>query len=245
MSKRTQLIFLVFIVLAGIRILLIYRERHAPVPTQNVKQSNSTLNADDYVVPTQVHSTDLKSAKEDLAGKTVWVKAGNYLNYFPYSAGHVDFKHSAGVLPPLMKLQISDVIQSVAPDAKTEEISPGVRIREQQVLAIFKPEGKAKTYGVSLGSSRGGDYTLFINETFFFDDPHQLYRHWPADVWAAIDRHEAIKGMSERQVTFALGAGVNQGRGVGSTRTLKFDNNGRPVMVTFENNRATQVVPAS
>ena len=137
------------------------------------------------------------------------------------------------------------MIQGVAPDAKTEEISPGVRNREQQVLAVFKPEGGAKTYAVSLGSSRGGNYTLFINDTFFFDDPHQLYKHWPPDVWAAIDRHEAIKGMSERQVTFALGAGANQARDFGSTRTLRFDNNGHPVVVTFENNRATQVVPAS
>ena len=243
--RKLQLIFLVFIVLAGIRLLVIYRERHRPVPATKAARPSSPLNADDYVVPTQVHSTDLKSAKEDLAGKTVWVKVGNYLSYFPYSGGHVDFKHSAGVLGPLKKLQITDVIQGAAPDAKTEEISPGVRIREQQVLAIFKPEGEAKTYAVSLGSSRGGNYTLFINDTFFFDDPHELYKHWPPEVWAAIDRHEAITGMSERQVTFALGGGVNRGGDFGSTRTLRFDNNGHPVVVTFENHRATQVVPAS
>ena len=245
MRKRLQIILLTFLVLAGIRLLLIYRERHAPVSTPNTAQTNSNLKADDYVVPTQVHSTDLKSAKEDLAGKMVWVKAGNYLSYFPYLGGHVDFKHAAGVLPPLKKLQIVDVIATAAPDAKSEEISPGVRIRPQQVLAVFKPDEETKTYAASIGSSRGGDYTLFINDTFFFDDPHQLYKHWPADVWAAIDRHEALKGMSVRQVNFALGVGANQGGDSGSTSTYTFDNNGHPVTVTFENDRSTQVVPAS
>ena len=243
MRKRIQIILLVFIVLAGVRLLLNYHERHAPVTTPNTTQSNSIRSADDYVVPTQLHSSDLKSAKEDLTGKTVCVKVGNYLNYFPCSGGHVDFKHPAGILPPLKKLQITDVIATAAPDAKSKEISPGVRIRAQQVLAVFKPAGETKIYAVSIGSSRGGNYTLFINDTFFFDDPRELYKHWPSEVWAAIDRHEALKGMSIRQVNFALGVGVNQSGTVGDI--YKFDNNGHPVTVTFENNRATQVVPTS
>lgn len=246
MRKRIQLIFLVFIVLAGVRLLLIYRERHASLPAPSAAHTTSNLSADDYVVPSQVHSTDLKSAKEDLTGKTVWVKAGNQVNYFLYSGGHVDFKHPAGLLPPLKKLAITNVIQSVAPDAKAEEIAPGVRVREQQVLAVFKPDGEARTYAVAIGGSRGGDYTLYINDMFFLDDPHQLYKHWPGEVWSAIDQHQAVKGMNELQVALALGAGVPEGSGgdVGN-RTLKFDNNNHPVMVTFEHNRATQVVPGS
>jgi hypothetical protein len=246
MRKRIQLILLVFVVLAGIRLLLIYRERRAPVSAPNAARPTPALNADDYVVPTQVHSTDLKSAKEDLAGKTVWVKAGNQVNYFPYSAGHVDFKHSAGLLPPLKKLAITNVIQSTDPGAKAEEIAPGVRVRTQRVLAVFKLDGDAKTYAVAIGGNRGGDYTLYINDMFFLDDPHQLYRHWPADVWTAIDQHQALTGMNELQTAFALGAGVpDVSGGDFGNRTLKFDNNGHPVTVTFERNRATRVVPGS
>lgn len=246
MSKRIQLVLLAFIVLAGIRLLLIYRERHAPLSTPNTPHPASTLNADDYVVPTQLHSTDLKSAKQDLTGRTVWVKAGNQVNYFPYAGGHVDFKHSAGLLPPLKKLEITNVIQTAAPDAKAEEIAPGVRVRAQQVLAVFKTDVDAKTYAASIGGNRGGDYTLFINDMFFFDDPHQLYKHWPPDIWAAVDQHQAMKGMNELQTALALGAGVPEGGGgdIGN-RTLTFDNNGHPVKVTFDHNRATQVVPGS
>src|SRR5690348_1112494 len=64
MRKNIQIILVVFFVLAGIRLLLIYRGRHASVPEPSTARSSSNLNADDYVVPTQVHSTDLKSAKE-------------------------------------------------------------------------------------------------------------------------------------------------------------------------------------
>lgn len=246
MRKQIQIILLVFLVLAGIRLTLIYRGRHAsPVPPSTARPTTA-LNADDYVVPTQVHSSDLKSAKEDLTNKTVWVKAGNQVNFFPYSGGQVDFKHSAGLLPPLKKLQITNVIQSTAPDAKAEEVTPGVRVKAQRVMAIFKPDEETKSYAVAIGGNRGGDYTLYINDMFFFDDPHQLYKHWPSEVWSAIDQHHALKGMSELQAALALGAGVPEGSaGDFGNRTLKFDNNGHPVTVTFERNRATQVVPAS
>jgi len=244
MSKRIQIILLVFFILAGIRLFLIYRERHSPVPSTNAPPT-SNLTPDDYVVPTQVHSTDFKSAKEDLTGKTVWVKAGNQVTYFPYARGHLDFKHSAGVLPPLKKLKIANVIQATAPDAKAEEVAPGVRVKSQQVLAVFTPDGESNTYAVPIGANRGGDYTLYINDMFFLDDPRQLYNHWPPAVWSAIDQHQAFKGMNELQTSFALGVGVPEGGGDFGNRTLKFDNNGHPVTVTFEHNRATQVVPAS
>jgi len=245
MRKQIQIILVILLVLAGIRLLLIYRGRHASLPEPSTTRP-TTLNADDYVVPTQLHSTDLKSAKEDLSGKTVWVKAGNQVNYFPYAGGQVDFKHSAGLLPPLKKLQITKVIQSTAPDEKAEEVAPGVRVKSQRVMAVFKPDREMKSYAVAIGGNRGGDYTLYINDMFFFDDPHQLYKHWSPEVWSAIDQHQALKGMSELQAALALGAGVPEGSaGDFGNRTLKFDNNGHPVTVTFERNRATQVVPVS
>jgi hypothetical protein len=98
---------------------------------------------------------------------------------------------------------------------------------------------------VPIGVSRGGDYALYINEMFFVDDPRQLYKHWPPEVWSAIDQHQALKGMNELQASFSLGVGVPEGGGDFGNRTLKYDNDGHPVTVTFEHNRATQVIPAS
>ena len=245
MSRRIQIILLIFIVLVGVRIYLIYRARNAPAPTSNAPVANPNFSADDYVVPTQVHAYDLKSAKEALDGKTVWVKAGNQVYFYPYSGGHVDYRHSAVLLPPLQKLQISNVVQATAPGTKAEAVAPGVRVRAEQVLAVFRTDDDKKTYAAPIGASHGGDYTLYINETFYFEDPHQLYKHWPTDVWRAIDQHQAKPGMNELQVALALGIGVPQGSGDYGNRTLQFDNNGHPVKVTFEHNHATNIQNAA
>ena len=245
MSTRTKIILLVFFVLAGLRVFFIYRGRHAPAPAPKAPAS-AKLNADDYVVPTQVHAYDPKSAKEALNGKTVWVKAGYQTYYYPYSGGHIDFKHPAGTLSPLEKLDVTNVIQATSPNTKAEEIAPGVRVREEQVFAVFHPDGQNKAYAAAIGGNRGGDYTFYINDLLFLDDPHQLYKHWPADVWTAVDQHQARTGMSELQVAFALGTGVPVGSGgdIGN-RTMQYDNNGHPVKVTFERNRAKDIQTGS
>src|SRR5579864_3298199 len=100
MTKKIQIVLVVFLVVAGVRLLLIYRGRHeaAPPPAAVV---NPNFSADDYVVPTQTHAYDLKSTREALNGKTAWVKSGNQIYYYPYAGGRVDFKHPAGLLPPL------------------------------------------------------------------------------------------------------------------------------------------------
>ena len=227
--------------MAAIRIFIIYRGRHAPAPVPNAAVAKPNLSEDDYVVPTQVHAYDLKSAKEALDGKTIWVKAGNQVYYYPYSGGRADFKKPVGLLPPLGKLEIANVIQATAPDAKSEEVAPGIRVREEQVLTVFRIGNETKMYAAPVGSDRGGDYTLYINETFFLDDPHQLYKHWPKDVWNAIDQHQAKQGMNELQVAMALGIGIPQGSGDFGNRTSLYDNNGHPVKVTFVSNHATNV----
>ncbi|MBV9073668.1 MAG: hypothetical protein JOZ10_08565 [Acidobacteria bacterium] len=241
MGRKLQIVLLVFFVLAGIRVFMIYRGRHAAVPAP-AATPNPNFSADDYVVPTQTHAYDLKSSKEALDGKTVWVKSGNQVYYYPVSGGHVDFKHATGLLPPLDKLSITNVMQATAPASKGQEIAPGVRVHEEQVLAAFHRADDSKTYAAPIGASRGGDYTLYINDTFYFEDPHQLYKHWPPDIWSAIDQHQAKKGMNELQVAMALGVGVPQGSGGEyGNRTLTFDNNGHPITVTFDHNRAVQV----
>jgi len=244
MAKRIQIILAVLLVLAGIRVYLIYRERHAPVPAQPAAPTNPNFSSDNYVVPTQVHIYDFKSARSALNGKTAWVKSGYQVTYYPYSGGSVDFKHPAGLLPPLEKLTITNVIQAVAPNAKGEEIAPGVRVHTEQVMAVFHREGEIKTFAAPIGGKRGGDYTLFVNDVFYFDDPHQLYGHWPQDVWNAISAHQAKQGMNELQASFALGIGVQEGSGEYGNRTLQYDNNGHPVKITFAHNRATDVQKA-
>jgi hypothetical protein len=245
MAKRIQIIIVAFFILAGARILFIYRERNAPATNTPAPPANPNFSADDYVVPTQVHAYDLKSAKEGLAGKTLWVKAGYQVFYFPYASGRVDYNHPTGLLAPLQKLNVTNVVQATPPNSNSEEIAPGVRTHSEQVLIVFHSDGEMKTYAAAIGSNRGGDYTLYINDTFYIEDPHQLYKHWTRDIWNAIDQHQAKPGMNELQVGIALGAGVPQGGGGYGNRTLVFDNNGHPVKVTFARNHATEVQSAS
>lgn len=240
MAKRVQIVLLVLFVLIGIRLLLIYRSRHQPVLSAKTAAPAPALTNDDYVVPAQVHAYDLKSAKDALDGKSVWVKAGYGIYYFPFASGRVDFKHPVGLLPPLQKLDIERVIDVTDPTAKAQEVAPGVKVRPEEVMVIFHPAGETKTYAAQIGSNKGGDYTLFINDTFYIEDPRTLY-HWPSDVWAAIDQHQAKTGMNELQVSMALGGGIDQVGGQYGNRTLQYDNNGHPVKVTFEHNRAVDV----
>ncbi|PYX78517.1 MAG: hypothetical protein DMG66_05375, partial [Acidobacteria bacterium] len=54
------------------------------------------LDADAYVVPEKLHAYDLKSARE-LDGKTVWVRAGYGVAFYPYSPAskRADFSKEA------------------------------------------------------------------------------------------------------------------------------------------------------
>ena len=76
----------------------------------------------------------------------------------------------------------------------------------QQIMAVFEQEGKP--FAVSIGSLADNSYSIYSDYYFFIEDPHELYKHWPPDVWQAIDQHQAKPGMNELQVDFALGMGV-------------------------------------
>ena len=78
---------------------------------------------DDYVLPPKIHPYDLKSAAKELVGKTVWVRAGNAIHYYPYSnATHTaDLKHEKGLLPPLAKLQVKDIVLQKTPAGNLAE----------------------------------------------------------------------------------------------------------------------------
>ncbi len=126
----------------------------------------------------------------------------------PYDAAahSVNFKKQVGLLPPLAKLQIKDVVVQRQPVA----VKVGqVAVVQKEVMAVFEKAGEPGTFAASFGTNTGDDYTFTANDMFFFDDPHELYKHWPPDVWSAIDQHEAKQGMSELQASFALGSAMN------------------------------------
>jgi len=226
--QNIRIVLVVAIALAAIRLAYILYERR----TETVKQARAVpaLNPDYYVIPKKLYPYDLKTAKQ-LTRQPVWVKVGYSITYYPYdeSQRRSDFSHAAGLLLPIEKLNIKDVGTDSTPGA------PGQR----QVMAIFEDNGKS--YGFPVGSLKDGNYTLYSDDMLFIQDPHELYRHWPGDVWQAVDRHEVKLGMSELQVGFALGLGIPQDRGAPGNRVLRYPDGGAPLLVTYVNGRVASV----
>ena len=228
--QKLQIVLLLGIVIAGGRAAYVVYERHEAVKEDSTPKIDAPLKADYYVTPKKLHAYDLKSAKE-LTQQPVWVKVGYSNTYYPYNeATHkADFSHEAGTLAPLEKLEVTDVVSGATP--RTPDT--------KQILAVFRLDGK--NYAVPVGAEKDGDFKFYGSDVFFIEDPRQLYSHWPANVWKAIDEHRVEKGMSELQASFAVGMGVPQGSGDYGSRTLQYANAGKPVTVTFENDKATDI----
>jgi len=64
-------------------------------------------------------------------------------------------------------------------------------------------------------------------------------------VWKAIEEHQVKPGMNELQASFAIGVGVPEGTGASNPRIVDYPNNGRPIHVTFNNGKATEVKAGS
>ena len=71
--KLVQAVLLVVLVLAGIRLFLIFRERKVSFVTP--AKTETVLDPDYYVTPRKLHPHDLKDAKE-LSQQPVWVREG-------------------------------------------------------------------------------------------------------------------------------------------------------------------------
>jgi len=228
--QKLQIVLLVGIVIAGARAAYIVYDRYQARKEEARPRVETPLNADYYVTPKKLHAYDLKSANE-LTHQPAWVKLGGQLAYYPYdTARHkTDFARELGTLGPLQKLDITGVVEDATPK------TPGTK----QVMAVFRLDGN--TYAVPIGADKAGDFKCYADEIFFIQDPRDLYRHWPADVWKAIDEHRVQPGMSELQTSFALGIGIPQGSGDYGSRTLNYPNGGKPVTVTFENDKAVEI----
>jgi hypothetical protein len=229
-QKKLQVFLVAAIVLAGGRAAYIVYERHEARKEDAKPRQETSLKADYYVTPKKLHPYDLKSARR-LTEQPVWVKVGYQLTYYPYDRERhkTDFGHDAGTLLPLQKLAIQDVVTGVSP------LAPGIK----QVLACFSLEGRG--YAVPIGAEKGDDFKIYSDDIFFIEDPHDLYKHWPADVWKKIDAHEVEAGMSELQASFAIGLGIPQGSGGYGSRTLRYPNGGKPLAITFQNDEAIEI----
>jgi len=233
--QKIALLTLPVLLIAGARIYYVQRERNAPVEVKPRYQERP-LTDDDVVQPRKLYIDDLKSAK-DLIGKTIWVQAGYELDYYPYAANHLDFAHKTGVLPSAQPLEIQDIVTQKLPPKLPSRVPAG----DHQVYAVFKMPGDAKTYATAIGYIQGSDSTYYCDNIFYYDDPHKMYKHWPADVWQAVDQHQPKPGMNELQVAMALGVMQQSDSSNYGNRVVHYDAGGKKWSVTYQNNKATDV----
>jgi hypothetical protein len=231
--KWIQLALALAIVVAGVRAAYIFYQRHEDyVAMEKKKQAQNAgySNADFYVTPKKLYPYDLKSAKQ-LTQQPVWVKEGYRYTYYPYDAAtkRVDFGHEAGLLLPIEELQIEDVITAASRDGK------------KQMMAIFKKNGHS--YAVPIGFESDGQWKIYSDEMFYIEDPHQLYKHWPVDVWQAVEQHEVKPGMNELQADFAVGMGVPDPGASSDDKTVHYPNGGKPLVIEYQGGKAVAIKP--
>jgi hypothetical protein len=235
-KKRIQSALVVAIAVAAVRTGYIFYQRHEDwVAAERQKRAAAVgyANPDYYVNPKKLYPYDVKSAKQ-LTQQPVWVKEGYRYTYYGYDAvrKHVDFDHEAGVLLPIEQLAIKDVITAMPRGAG----------QRRQVMAIFQKEGTS--YAVPIGFEADEQYTIYSDEMFFIQDPHQLYRHWPADMWQAVERHEVKPGMNEMQADFAIGMGVPDAGDTSYEKTVRYPNGGKPLVIIYHDGKAAEIKAA-
>lgn len=239
-GKKAAIAGSIILVLAvGIRVGLIYRERNAPAAP--VKVEREKIADDDLVFLKHKRPSSMADLK-DLDGTTLWVSAGGQMDYYPYAAQHVDYAHTSGTLLGAQEIVAKEAVEQVAPKSATFRIPGG----DRQVLLVFtlpQSSDSAKLYAVPVGYRDAGQYTFYTDEIFFYDDPHQLYAHWGPEIWKAVDAHQVVLGMNERQVQLALGqVSKSLSNDVGN-RLVVYSNLGHPLAVTFVKNKVTSFRP--
>lgn len=235
MRKFAAIFTLILLVAVAVRIGLIWHERQQA--NKPVVAETPSYTEDQMVLPRRLHQTDVKDARE-LNGKRVWVQAAGQLNAFPATPTHMDYAHPGPLLLGAQALDVVNFIEGKAPASAYSRVPKG----DGQVFMLFHfAADPGKLWGTPVGYKDGKFYTFYLDECFFYDDPHVLYKHWGADAWKAIDEHRVMKGMSERQAQLALGQVSKPGPGEAGNRTVVYDNDAKPVTMTFVKDKAVSI----
>lgn len=234
--QKSLAITLVTLVLGGIYLLVVFAHRRNPGVASRVNPEQN-LTPDDVAEVRALFPTSFDDVLK-LQKTSVWMKNGYTMPYFPYEAGRIAFAKPVGVLPSAQRLEIKKVIKATAPARVDDGISHGAR----QVFAVFALPGGAQLYATAIGVLDGRQEAYFTDVLFYYDDPHAIYNDWPKSVWAAIDAHRVIAGMSELETRMAIGQKMQADRSSEGNRTVTYDQAGKKWIVTFVNNRATTIV---
>ena len=233
--QKAIIITLITLTVGGIYLLVDFEHRRNPgVVGRNTQPP--TESPDDVAEVRAMFPTTFDDVLK-LQNTSVWMKNGYTIPYFPFKAGRVVFTKSVGVIPSAQRLDIKKVIKAAAPEQVDDGVSHGTR----QALAVFALPGSTNLYATPIGAIDGSQEEYFTDLLFFYDDPHGIYDNWPKNVWAAIDAHQVIPGMSELQTRMSIGQKTQSNGSSEDNRTINYDEAGKIWTVTFVNNKATTI----
>lgn len=124
-----------------------------------------------------------------------------------------------------------------------ERIVPtAVRVRGGEVKLVFDKDGRAASFTIGIPER------VFVDDIFFVKAPREIYDHWTDEMWRKVRNRVVEVGMSEFQITFALGVGrvVRQSP---STALRIVDYTARrqagldPLRVTYQRHLAESIEP--
>jgi len=225
----------VTLTIGGIYLFSVFESRRKPgVAPQTSPEQN--LTPDDVAVVRMKFMTSFNDALA-LQGTSVWMKNGYTMPYYAYEGGRIVFARQIGVLPSAQRLDVKKVVKADPPVDLDDGISHGIR----QVFILFTLPGDTNLYATVIGVQDSGQDGYFCDILFYYDDPHTIYTNWPKNVWAAIDAHQVLPGMSDLQTQMSIGHNQHSDGSSEGNRTVTYDQAGKKWTVTFVNNHATVI----
>lgn len=232
--QKILILFGITILIGGTYLFIVFKRRAQP--GVGVKQPQQ-LTADQLAIVRVEFPQHFEDVK-DLEGKSLWMKSGYAMPYYPYTGGHVQFGKEIGLIPPDQRLEVKKVIKASAPASIHDNIEHG----DRQALVVFAmPDGK-DLFATPVGFMSGPlEEHYYDDMLFYYDDPHIIYSNWPKDVWQAVDAHQVKQGMSELQTRTAIGMRAQPDGQIEGDRTVDYDVNGKHTVVTYRHDKATSI----
>jgi len=233
--QKAAIMTLISLAIGGIYLFTVFQHRRNPgvQPQANPEQN---LSRDDAAPVRMTFPTSFDDIVK-LQGTSVWMKNGYSMPYFPYENGHIEFAKPAGVIPPAQRLDIKKAIKAEPPESVDDGIDHGTR----QAFVVFSLSGSPTLYATVAGVMEAGQEQYFSDVLFYYDDPHSIYDYWPKNIWAAIDAHQVIPGMSQLQTQMSIGHNQHTEDSSEGNRTVTYDQAGKKWTVTFVNDKATTI----
>lgn len=226
--------FVITIIVGGIYLFIVFKHRQEPGVS---KQQQPQLTADQVAIVRLEFPQHFEDVKE-LEGKSLWMKSGYSMPYYPYVGGRVQFTKPVAMIPPDQRLEVKKVIKAVIPANIHDNIEHG----DHQAMIVFSMPGGKDMFATPAGYMSGPIEEHYYDDMlFYYDDPHVIFSNWGKDMWQAIDAHQVKPGMSELQTRSAIGMRAQPDGQIEGSRTVDYDVNGKHIVVSYSHDKATSI----